>query len=132
MPRNTRQHEQVWNSSASAVLFPASRSKVRTMLATGELVAFCKRCHKVGVMGEGKRCAGKTRPHELAYRTTEIFRDVDQTPASITANEMRALVGLKSAKAQKAARIKLDYWQQCGMNLRVLPAPQPFAAMSPA
>jgi hypothetical protein len=121
-----------------SVLFPASRSKVKTMLATGEVVCFCKRCGLTGIseahkslLAAGKRCKGLRQPHDLSYKVTPTFRDVDQTPAAITANEMRALVGLKSKQAQTAARIKVDAWQQCGMNLRVLPAPQPFSAMSP-
>ncbi|HEV7522980.1 MAG TPA: hypothetical protein VGP89_17900 [Candidatus Angelobacter sp.] len=139
MPRNSRNiKEDVWDSSSLSVLFPASRSKVKTMLATGECVCFCKRCGLTGsteahksLLLAGKRCDGARQAHDLSYKVTPTFRDVDQTPAAITANEMRALVGLKSARAQKAARIKLDHWQQCGMNLRVLPAPQPFGVMSP-
>jgi hypothetical protein len=138
MPRNNRSHEDVWDSSSLSVLFPASRSKVKTMLATGEVVSFCKRCGLTGIseahkslLAAGKRCKGERQPHDLSYKVTPTFRDVDQTPAAITANEMRALVGLKSKQAQKAARIKVDAWQQCGMNLRVLPASQPFSAMSP-
>jgi hypothetical protein len=138
MPRNNRLHEDVWDSSSLSVLFPASRSKVKTMLATGEIVSFCKRCGLTGateahksLLFTGKRCDRMRQTHDLSYKVTPIFRDVDQTPAAITASEMRALVGLKSKQAQKAARIKVDAWRQCGMNLRVLPAPQPFSAMSP-
>jgi hypothetical protein len=139
MPRNNRSHEDVWDSSSLSVLFPASRSKVKTMLATGEVVCFCKRCgltgisetHK-GLLAAGKRCDGARQPHDLSYKVTPVFNDADQTPAAITANEMRALVGLKSKRAQRAARIKVDSWRECGMNLRVLPAPQPFGAMSPS
>jgi len=139
MPRNSRNvKEDVWDSSSLSVLFPASRSKVKTMLATGEVVSFCKRCGLTGtsethksLLAAGKRCKGERQPHDLSYKVTPTFRDVDQTPAAITANEMRALVGLKSKQAQKAARIKVDAWQQCGMNLRVLRSPLPWTAMAP-
>lgn len=108
------------------------------MLATGEVVSFCKRCGLTGIseahkslLSTGKRCKGERQGHDLSYKVTPTFNGTDQTPAAITANEMRALVGLKSVKAQKAASIKVAAWKQCGTNLRVLPAPQPFGAMSP-
>lgn len=139
MPRNNRQHEDVWDSSSLSVLFPASRSKVKTMLATGEVVSFCKRCGLTGIseahkslLTAGKRCDGVRQAHDLSYKVTPTFNGTDQTPAAITANEMRALVGLKSKKAQRDAQIKVDSWKSCGTNLRVLPAPQPFGAMSPS
>lgn len=109
MPRNNRSHEQVWDSSATAVLFPASRTKVRTMLGTGELVLFCKRCRRTSNL-EGKRCAGQTRPHELTYKATEMFRQTSASSASIPAREMQANAGLGRSGAVKAAQAKVKFF----------------------
>ena len=131
MPRNNFSDEKIYNSSAT-VLFPASRSRVKTMLSTGEIVHFCTRCRRTGArLLDGKRCAGQTRPHELAYQVTELFRNTTSSPAAITAREMQAFVGLGSRRAEQSARVKVEAWKEIGMNLMVLPQALPFAQLSP-
>jgi hypothetical protein len=107
------------------------------MLSTEEIVCFCKRCGLTGkseahksLLATGKRCDGARQAHDLSYKVTPVFNSTDQSPAAITASEMRAFVDPES-RAHKAAVAKVAQWQQCGLNLRVLPAPQPFGAMSP-
>ncbi|HEY3768139.1 MAG TPA: hypothetical protein VGN44_05660 [Candidatus Angelobacter sp.] len=119
MSRNTRSHESVWNSSATAILFPASQSKIKMMLSTGELIACCKNCRLIGstehrnsVLTNGKRCLGKTRPHELVYRTTELFKDTQRSAASIPAREMRANAGLGKRNQVKAAQLKVKFYEK--------------------
>lgn len=117
MPRNTRNHENVWNSLATAILFPASQTKIKMMLSTGEIIRCCKNCrligsneHRASVLETGKRCLGKTRPHELIYRTTELFKETERSSASIPAREMRANAGLGRSGAVKAARLKVQFY----------------------
>lgn len=118
MPRNTRNiKEEVWDSSGSATLFPASRSKVRQMLSTGECILFCKNCGLAGsteakksLLSAGKRCKGVKGQHDLSYKVTPVFRQTSASSASIPAREMQANAGLGRSGAVKAAQAKVKFF----------------------